>query len=82
MLTTTALPGTLTEEQRKELNLVTPLPTTLEEALGKIEADREWVESVLGKDYVYWFLLNKKSDVEVLSKMDVRQRRTLLTKLF
>lgn len=83
MLTITpALTAFLSEEQRTGLGITKALPKTLQEALQELEADRAWAESILGKEYVHWYLTLKKAEEEALSKMDVRERRTLLLNHF
>lgn len=72
----------LSEEQRQGLGITKLLPKTLEEALQEVEADMVWAESALGKEYAKWFVTLKKGEAAALSKMDVRERRTLLLQHF
>ena len=77
-----ALTPFLSEEQRTGLGITKLLPKTFEEALAEVEADRAWVETALGKDYVNWFLTLKKFEAESLAKLDIRERKTLLLNHF
>lgn len=58
------------------------LPHSLEEALKEVEDEREWLEKTLGKDYVNWFLVLKRGELEKLGGMDVEERRKLLVNHF
>ncbi|KAM0354893.1 hypothetical protein ACHAPU_000730 [Fusarium lateritium] len=70
------------EEEKQQLGLTKPLPTTLEAALEELENDRAWACSVLGEEYVEWFLALKKAEMKTVSDMDVQERRLFMLNYF
>lgn len=70
------------EQERETMGLTKLLPTSLDEALKELENDWAWATSVLGQEYVEWFMALKKAEIETLSKMNVKERRLMMLNLF
>ncbi|KAM0550344.1 hypothetical protein ACHAPJ_009015 [Fusarium lateritium] len=71
-----------TEDDRNKLGMTQFLPVSLEAALKELENDRAWAISVLGAQYLDWFLALKKREMEVVLKMEVKERRLHMISFF
>uniref|UniRef100_A0A8H7K6I8 Glutamine synthetase n=1 Tax=Bionectria ochroleuca TaxID=29856 RepID=A0A8H7K6I8_BIOOC len=67
-------PATLTEEQRKKLNITEKLPATLLEALESLEKD-DSLREIVGGDSVERYIAVKKAEMKMLSAMDDSAQR-------
>lgn len=67
-------PATLTEDQRKKLNITEKLPATLLEALESLEKD-ESLREIVGGDSVERYIAVKKAEMKMLSAMDDSAQR-------
>jgi glutamine synthetase len=72
----------LTHEEKIKLGVTRLLPTSLKEALGELEKDREWIEGALGKNYINLFLILKRKEMEKLAQLGVDERKMLLIQYF
>lgn len=72
----------ISKEEREELGLIKALPYSLKAALEELEADRQWAEAALGKEYIHWFLTLKRAEMEAVTEMEVNQRRRLMINHF
>ncbi|KAF4972237.1 hypothetical protein FSARC_1134 [Fusarium sarcochroum] len=70
------------EDDRNKMGMTKLLPVSLEAALRELESDRAWAISVLGEQYLDWFLALKKREMDVVSKMDVKDRRLHMISFF
>lgn len=67
-------PASLTENDRKELNVTEMIPRDLGEALGALKEDEQMVE-LLGEELVEKYTAVKEFELEFLNKMDKEERR-------
>ncbi|CAH0037128.1 unnamed protein product [Clonostachys rhizophaga] len=67
-------PATLTEEQRKKLNITEKLPATLLEALESLEKD-DSLREIVGEDSVKRYIAVKKAEMKMLGAMDDSSQR-------
>lgn len=82
VLTASEWTAFFSQEELAEMGHTKILPPTLDEALTELEADLEWAEKALGKEYVQFFLIVKRAEVKALSEMDVEARRKLMIQHF
>jgi glutamine synthetase len=70
------------DEEREKMGLTKLLPTSLEAALTELEDDRAWADSVLGQEYIDWFLALKRAEMNTVSKMETKERRLHMLSFF
>lgn len=70
-------PASLTENDRKELNVSEMLPASVEEALDALEADEE-LSDLLGLELVEKYSAVKQSEHNFLGPMEDEERRKFL----
>lgn len=70
------------DEEREKMGLTKLLPTSLEAALNELADDRAWANSVLGEEYIDWFLALKRAEMKTVSKMETRKRRIHMLSFF
>ncbi|KAH7466598.1 hypothetical protein FOMA001_g16340 [Fusarium oxysporum f. sp. matthiolae] len=70
------------DEEREKMGLTKLLPTSLEAALTELEDDRAWADSVLGQEYIDWFLALKRVEMNTSSKMETKERRLHMLSFF
>lgn len=70
-------PASLTENDRKELNVSKMLPESIEEALEALEKDEELTD-LLGSELVDKYSAVKQSEFKFLNSMEAEERRRFL----
>lgn len=70
-------PASLTENDRKELNVSEMLPRSVEEALGALENDEELTD-LLGQELVEKYSSVKQFELKFLESMEDEERRRFL----
>jgi glutamine synthetase len=74
-------PSQLTPEQRLTYGIARKLPRSIDEALGALDADTE-LRSQLGETWVHNFMIMKRSELEMLSKMGETERMVWLVERY
>jgi glutamine synthetase len=74
-------PVELGEEERTELGIVKPLPTTLKDSIKMLEESTTF-DAMLGKSLKEHYVAVKKVDESIMSTWSEDQRRKLVTTLF
>lgn len=72
----------MSEEQRKEAGMTVPIPSNLGDALVALEKDSEWAKKTLGENFVKFYLMVKKYEMEAESKKDETERKMAMVQIF